>query len=124
MTDTLYLALTAYPVPNGTQQPPLTAGVWLASNFLNPPVGRTSPPGGPEGSGLVSGNLVNITGLDNTLGYFLLVYNPQGYQHWFQVQWIGNSSDNPFAASVPYYEGVINPLAQVIGPVVQWGSSD
>lgn len=125
MTTTLYLQLEAYPVPNGTQQPTLNAYIWDATDFLNPPVGRTSPPGGLSGAlQSTSGGACSFTGLDNTHTYYILVFNPQGYQHWFRSQFIGNSSDNPLVCSVPYIEGTSNPLALVTGPLVQFVSDD
>jgi hypothetical protein len=54
------------------------------------------------------GTACSIAGLDNTKSYWLRLFNPQGYSHWFPVGWqTGNSSGAPMVISVPAFEGPI-----------------
>src|ERR1017187_9940552 len=113
MTATLYLNVSIYPMAYGAAAVTLYADIWLASAFLTPPSGPTSAPGPtPAGSTTVAvvmgGTACNITGLDNTKAYWLRVFNPQGYSHWFPVGWnSGASSPHPQVVSVPAIEGPI-----------------
>ena len=123
MTSTLYLNATVYPqLPGGAT--PLTATAYLASQFQTPPSGYTVPQNlTPAGSGSVVCNPTgSITGLDDTVDYWLLVQNPQGYYHWFNVNWsAGGSSETPMNVNVPAYEGIIVGLINnAVGSVAVW----
>lgn len=112
MTATLYLDVSVYPLAYGADVT-LYADVWLATDFLNPPSGSTAAPGAsPDGSTTVDvvlgGTACSITGLDNTKSYWLRLFNPQGYSHWFPVSWTtGNSALAPQVVGVPAIEGPI-----------------
>lgn len=112
MTDTLYLNVSVYPWTL-SDAATLYADVWLASDFMNAPSGSTGPPGPtPAGTTTVAvvfgGTACSIAGLDNTKSYWLRLFNPQGYSHWFPVGWqTGNSSGAPMVISVPAFEGPI-----------------
>lgn len=108
MTATLYLNATVFPAGGtGESTTPLTVQVFLASRFLNPPNGFTAPPGTPDGS-TTANPTGTIAGLNNADEYWLLCYNPQGYIHWFLVDWTsGNSSEAPLDITVPLYEGTV-----------------
>jgi hypothetical protein len=114
--STLYLNASIFPAGStGVSSTPLTIQVFLASKFLNPPTGFTAPPGTPDGS-VVCDPTGNITGLDDTKDYWLICYNPQGYIHWFQVDWSsGNTSEAPLNITVPLVEGVQQGIAAAMG---------
>lgn len=119
---TMYLVLEAYPSPNGISYPGLNAQIFLASKFLNPPVGYTRPPGTPDGT--ANGVAVSITGLDVFETYYVLLFNPQGYQHWFKADWsTGKSADDPLVLGVPMNEGVIAGNSLTMGPLAQFTGS-
>lgn len=121
MTDTLYLNVQVYPLAY-TASETLYCDIWLASSFLNPPTQSTSAPGvSPVGSTTVDvvfgGTAGSITGLNNTVSYWLRVFSPQGYSHWFPVSWqTGNSSGAPMVVTVPAIEGPVLPTVASSGP--------
>ena len=106
MTATLYLNITVYPMPPGSFAP-IFCDAWPASQFSNEPSGASLPPGPtPVASGSTVAGAVALAGLDNTKGYRLRVFNPQGYTHWFPVGWAsGNTAEAPMVISVPGSEG-------------------
>src|ERR1019366_8835027 len=91
VTATLYLDVSVYPLPYGGSVT-LYADIWLATDFLNDPSGQSAPPAAAAaGTATVAvvfgGTAASIAGLDNTKSYWLRLFNPQGYQHWFPVSW-------------------------------------
>ena len=114
MTATLYLNLNTYPLPYGSTAK-VHADIWLASKFLNDPSGVSQPPQGATADGTTGtvtiafgGTAATIAGLDNTKAYWLRVFSPQGYTHWFPVNWTtGNSSGSPLFVRVPAIEGPV-----------------
>jgi len=121
VTSTLYLQIGCYPLPYG-QTETLYYDIWLASLFGSDPSGSSAAPAEvPAGSGtaVVSmlGTAVSIPSLDTTKGYWLRVFNPQGYSHWFPVSWVsGNSSGAPQIVSVPAIEGPNVFIPGAVGP--------
>jgi hypothetical protein len=105
MSATLYINATVYPAgPTGDSTFGLTCVAYLASDFIYPPNSKVVPPASSAGTCTASPT-GNITGLDNTKNYYLLVYNPQGYMHWFLVDWSsGNSAGSPMNVEVPVVE--------------------
>jgi hypothetical protein len=109
MTISLYVKPQVY--PNANSSPRIYVAIYLASHFFNPPVGNQQPPQGstPIASG-TSNNLnttLQLTGLSESSNYWLLVQNPQGYTHWFYVDWTsGLTSGDPMIVGVPLIEGV------------------
>ena len=105
MTSTLYLELNVYPLPAGATVN-LYCDIWLASYFTIAPAGDALPPRGTAAGTATCSPTGDITGLDDTKGYWLRVLNPQGYTHWFNVNWEngGTTSEDPFICTVPLVE--------------------
>ena len=114
MTSTLYLNLSVYPVPHGATVN-VSCDIWLASYFTLAPAGDALPPRGTASGTATCGPTGSISGLDNTKGYWLRVFNPQGYTHWFNVNWLngGTTSGDPFIATVPMVERGASPTDNV-----------
>ena len=113
MTATLYLNVSTYPLPYGSTAK-MFVDIYKASDFHNDPSGSSAPPGAsPDSWSFVTvafhGTAVSLAGLDNTKAYWLRVFNPQGYSHWFPVSWSkGNSSGaGAMQVSVPAIEGPV-----------------
>ena len=118
--STLYLNVNVYPLPYGSTAK-VFVDIYRSSHFYNDPSGSSLPPDvSPDAAATVvvafGGTAVSLTGLDNTKGYWLRVFNPQGYSHWFPVSWTkGNSSGaGAMQVSVPAIEG---PVALLVPPL-------
>jgi hypothetical protein len=126
VTDTLYLNVGVYPLPYGSTAK-VFVDIYKASDFYNAPSSSSLPPvASPDASATVTvaftGTAVSLTGLDNTKSYWLRVFNPQGYSHWFPVSWQkGNSSGaGAMQVQVPSQQG---PVVAPPGPPGPTGPS-
>lgn len=101
-------------LPNIFTNVGLTVDAWLASGFLRNPSGQTLPPvAGPAATTSTddSGS-ASLADLDSADPYWVRVIDPNGYFHWFYINWEANPLNANFN------------MPDVYGPPAITGPSD